>query len=226
MPGDKRRQRSLHIGCSKRGGSSPIETPVLGYPWQIPLEFPIFQTIVAFVVWLGDLPLDPTGRIISLVFLLACAWPAFQIALRLRLPPEAPWLFCALLWSAPIYIFNGRSFLIETAAIFFVFAAIPYAIDLREARPSVYSGIVFALLASLGMLQKVSTAFPILCGLILIFLILHIREHGLHIPDTRRIHYIRLSFHGTCCRHTVVVPLRRKHSCKKPIDRKQRVDDC
>jgi hypothetical protein len=178
----------------KEGWHLAYQTPVLGYPWEIPLEFPLLQTIVAFVVWLGDLPLDATGRTVSLAFLLACAWPGFQIARRLRLPPEASWLFCALLWSAPIYIFNGRSFLIETAALFFVFAAIPYAIDLREARPSLYSAIAFALFASLGMLQKVSTAFPILLGLILIFLVLHIREHGLRIPDKRRLIIFVLAF--------------------------------
>ena len=178
----------------KEGWQLAYQTPVLGYPWEIPLEFPIFQTIVAFVVWLADLPLDPTGRIVSLTFLLACAWPAFQIARRLRLPPEAPWLFCALLWSAPIYIFNGRSFLIETAALFFVFAAIPYAIDLREARPSLYSGIAFAFLAALGMLQKVTTAFPILLGLTLILLVLRIRESGLRVPDRRTLIIFVLAF--------------------------------
>ena len=46
----------------KEGWQLAYQTPVLGYPWEIPLEFPIFQTIVAFVVWLADLPLDPTGR--------------------------------------------------------------------------------------------------------------------------------------------------------------------
>jgi hypothetical protein len=178
----------------KEGWQLAYQTPVLGYPWEIPLEFPIFQTIVAFVVWLADLPLDPTGRIVSLAFLLACAWPAFQIAQRLRLPPEAPWLFCALLWSAPIYIFNGRSFLIETAALFFVFAAIPYAIDLQEARPSLYSGVAFAFLAALGMLQKVTTAFPILLGLTLILLVLRIRESGLRIPDRRTLIIFVLAF--------------------------------
>jgi hypothetical protein len=178
----------------KEGWQLAYQTPVLGYPWQIPLEFPVFQTIVAFVVWLGDLPLDPTGRIVSLAFLLACAWPAFQIARRLLLPPEAPWFFCALLWSAPIYIFNGRSFLIETAALFFVFAAIPYAIDLRVARPNLFSGIAFAFLATLGMLQKISTAFPILFGLTLVLLVLRIREHGLRLPETRTLIILVLAF--------------------------------
>lgn len=178
----------------EEGWRIAYQTPVLGYPWAIPLEFPIYQSIVAIIVWLTNLPLDPTGRIVSFVFLIACAWPAFQVAEKLRLPAVTPWLFCALLWSSPIYIFNGRSFGIETAALFFTFAAIPHALDLREAHPRLNSAFAFTCLSTLGMLQKVTTALPILVVLGGLLLVLQVRDHGLRFPDPRKLLIVLLSF--------------------------------
>ena len=40
------------------GGFFAYLTPVLGAPWTVPMEFPLFQAIVAFVVRVGGLPLD------------------------------------------------------------------------------------------------------------------------------------------------------------------------
>ena len=39
------------------------ETPVVGYPWSIPLEFPVYQIVVASVSGAG-IPLDAAGRIV------------------------------------------------------------------------------------------------------------------------------------------------------------------
>jgi len=125
----------------RQGWSLAYQTPVLGYPWEIPLEFPIYQAIVAFIAALGSIPLDPVGRWVSLVFLVACLWPAWQITRRLDLPPITIWIFAILLLSSPIYLFYGRNFLVETAALFFTFASIPYALDLRAARPKATSGV-------------------------------------------------------------------------------------
>src|SRR5262249_18342164 len=51
-----------------RGG--PIfayETPVLGFPWSIPFEFPLYQLLAAALSLVG-VPLDAAGRIVSFVF--------------------------------------------------------------------------------------------------------------------------------------------------------------
>ena len=169
------------------------ETPVAGYPWSIPMEFPIYQTIVALIAWLGNFQLDSTGRLISFCFLLACAWPAFMIVRRLNLPTQVAWVFCALLWSSPIYLFWGRTFMIETAALFFTVAAIPYAIDLCSPSPSWRSVFLFMLFATLGMLQKVTTTAPLLIVVAFIILATHLRSSGLRIPPWRQIVYVILA---------------------------------
>ncbi|HVT45784.1 MAG TPA: hypothetical protein VMT00_15500 [Thermoanaerobaculia bacterium] len=178
----------------REGWQIPYQTPVLGYPWEIPYEFPIYQTIVAAIARLGGLHLDPVGRLVSFAFLLACAWPAFSTARRLELPPETAWIFSALLWSSPLYLFYGRAFLVETAAVFFTLAAIPYALDLRDSSPSWRSAFLFSAFASLAMLQKLFTAFPMLVVMLLVLLVSHLRTSRFAIPSWRRMAVVTTAF--------------------------------
>lgn len=154
----------------REGWRLDYQTPVAGFPWSIPFEFPLFQFLAALIVQWSGWDLDPVGRLLSFVFLIACAWPAFQIARRLELRRETAVLFCALLWSSPLYLFWGRTFMIETAALFLILAAVPYALDLNRADPGWRSPLLFLCFASLAMLQKVTTAAPVLLVLGLVAL--------------------------------------------------------
>lgn len=170
------------------GGSLlAYETPVGGYPWAIPFEFPIYQALAALIAHLGGFPLDAVGRLVSFAFLIGCAWPALGIARRLTLPRQVVWVFCALLWSSPIYLFWGRAFMIETAALFFAFASIPYALDLRERSPSRTAVLLCALFGTLAGLQKVTTGAPVTIVLGCIWLISWLRREGLRLPSVRDI---------------------------------------
>ena len=79
----------------EEGWSFSYQTPVVGYPWKLPFEFPLYQSVVALVAWAGQWPLEPVGRLVSFGFLLGCAWPAAAIATRLKVPRET--IVCRLL---------------------------------------------------------------------------------------------------------------------------------
>ena len=176
------------------GWQLAYQTPALGYPWQIPFEFPIYQSIVALIAWIGKFPLNSVGRLVSFVFLIACAWPAFQITWRLNLPSQVAWVFCALLWSSPIYLFYGRTFLIETAAVFFIFSAIPYGIDLLNHKFSFSAPILFSIYSTLGILQKITTALPVLIIMALVLIVAYTREHVWLFARWRNVMYVVLAF--------------------------------
>ncbi len=178
----------------KEGWRLAYQTPVLGYPWSIPFEFPLFQSLAALLSRAGGFPLDETGRLLSFAFLLACGWPAFLIARRLDLPPQVAFVFCAFFWSSPAYLFVGRTFMIETIALFFTLMAIPYALDLRRPEPTWPSVLLFALFATLGMLQKVTTAAPVLTIMGLIVLASHIKASRVNLPTRRRVLCIAAAF--------------------------------
>ncbi|HSB95926.1 MAG TPA: hypothetical protein VLC91_05735 [Spongiibacteraceae bacterium] len=146
----------------REGLQWPYQTPVVGAPWAIPFEFPIYQMLVAGLVKATGLALDTAGRLVSYLFLLACCFPAFQIARRLKLDNKCAWIFCCLLLSSPHYLFWGRTFLIEMVALYLTFAAVPYAIDIIYQKPQRRSILLCTLFASLAMLQKATTGGPVL----------------------------------------------------------------
>lgn len=101
-------------------------TPVLGKPWQIPMEVPIFQWIVArgynFLGFEpGDLgALDRVGRLFSAVAWLVCVVPACGIVRWLGANQSLALLAGAILLSSPLYLFWGCAFLIETTGTLLV----------------------------------------------------------------------------------------------------------
>jgi hypothetical protein len=162
------------------------ETPVLGAPWSIPFEFPLYQCAVVSIVRMTGLALDAAGRLASYLFLLACCPPAFQIARRLKLGAQTPWVFCCLLLSSPQYLFWGRTFMVETAAIFCVFAALPHAIDLFAPQPRWRATLTCALFFTLAILQKITTAAPVLLVLGIIGLVHYRQNRARHFSDLLR----------------------------------------
>ncbi len=145
----------------EEGPRLAYQTPVSGYPWAIPQEFPLYQMIAAAVAKAGHLDLDAVGRLLSFAFLVACAWPATVVVERLKLPAATAWSFCALLWSSPLYLFWGRSFMIETAALFFAFASVPFALDLVRGPSTWRSAWICAAFGTLAALQKFTTSAPV-----------------------------------------------------------------
>ncbi|MDI1334721.1 MAG: glycosyltransferase family 39 protein [Lacunisphaera sp.] len=101
-------------------------TPLFGPPWSIPLEFPTYQVCVAGLSSLTSLPLEQTGRLVSILFF-AATLPAIYGLLELaELPPTRRLLVLAVVLSTPVYLFYTRAVMIETTAlcfaVWFVFA--------------------------------------------------------------------------------------------------------
>jgi hypothetical protein len=62
-----------------RGGPwLAYETPVLGFPWSVPIEFPLYQGLVASLRAIG-IPIEIGGRLISFRFYLASLWPLWLL---------------------------------------------------------------------------------------------------------------------------------------------------
>ena len=136
-------------------------TPVLGKPWSVPMEFPLYQWTV---VWLSDstgLELTKAGRTVNLACFYLALPALFLLLGRIGLAWPGRLVALSFVLSCPLYIFYGRAFLIETMALMFaVWFLFGYlkAIELR--RPG---WIVFASLAgSAAGLVKVTTFLFIL----------------------------------------------------------------
>lgn len=123
LPGGEFRQAQTAISTyfikEENNYSLAYPTPVLGPPWSVPMEFPLYQWTVAGWSSLTGLDITRSARMVSLIcFYLTL--PAIFLLLghggvsRLRrLLPLGLILVC------PLYIFYARAFLIEMMALMF-----------------------------------------------------------------------------------------------------------
>src|SRR3954452_9141958 len=102
----------------REGPRLAYETPVLGAPWAIPFEFPLYQYLIAGLRWLG-VSIEVGGRLLSFAFFVATLAPLWILLKELRFKPETFLIVAILFLSAPICISVSRAVFIETTAVFF-----------------------------------------------------------------------------------------------------------
>lgn len=146
----------------KEGFALAYQTPVGGRPWAIPFEFPLYQGIVALIAKTFNLSLDAVGRFVSYLFLLACLWPVAGIYRIFKIKRETFYIFSALLFSSPVYLYWGRSFMIETTALFFTIAFLYYFSFGMRYGFSIRCNAFLLSCATLALLQKSTTALPVM----------------------------------------------------------------
>lgn len=146
------------------------ETPVAGPPWSIPFEFPLYQYLVAHAAKFSGISLGIVGRITSFIFLVMCLVPIRFIIRDLKLPGTVFYIFMALFLSSPLYLYWSRTFMIETAAIFFAVAAIRYFVCIIQKNCSRINVILYIVFIILSILQKATTGLPVLAVLCLVYI--------------------------------------------------------
>ncbi|WP_438479502.1 ArnT family glycosyltransferase [Oleiharenicola lentus] len=94
-------------------------TPVLGKPWSVPMEFPLYQWTVALVSSGTGLGLTQAGRGVSLVCFYLTLPAVFFLLGHLQVRAAHRMVALGLIVTCPLYIFYSRAFLIETMALMF-----------------------------------------------------------------------------------------------------------
>ena len=141
------------------------ETPVLGPPWSIPFEFPLYQWIVASVASLLKTPLNETGRFVSETFFFLSLVMTWLVLAALNVRVVYRLVFLTLILVSPQYVFWSRTFMIESTALFlsmtYLFLACRYTRD-HASSTLLLGGVTGAL----GALVKATTlpAFAIVAG--------------------------------------------------------------
>ena len=147
---------SAHFIQEEHNFSLAYPTPVLGKPWSIPFEFPLYQWTVVAVSNFGDLPLTTAGRLVGAVCFYAGLPALFLLLRRLRLTESNCLVVLSLVLTCPLYIFYARAFLIETMALMFglwYLAALVKTIEQRN-----FGWLILVNLAGIGAgLVKVTT---------------------------------------------------------------------
>ena len=167
--GFRESQTALSAYWLWRGGPwFAYETPVLGAPWSIPFEFPVYQGLVAMLRALG-VPIAVGGRLVAFAAYLGCLWPLWMLSRTLRFSTTTFLTVSAVVLAAPVYLVWGRTVLMETTAVFFgLLWLASVAAFLDRPRWPVALGAFAA--GSLGVLVKSTTfpAFAVVGGLLIL----------------------------------------------------------
>lgn len=101
-----------HLGV----GPGVAPCPLMGPPWRIPMEWPLFQWLAATLTRLS-IPLEVAGRMVALASAAAVVWLASVIGGRFGLDRDLRWIVAALTATSPLMVAYGLSFTIETLAL-------------------------------------------------------------------------------------------------------------
>ena len=125
LPGVEFRQAqtalSAHFIQLENNFSPAYPTPVLGKPWSVPMEFPLYQWTVVAVSNLTGLELTKAGRLVSVACFYLTLPAIFLLLGRMKVAAGRRWWVLAVVLTCPLYIFYSRAFLIETMAMMFSF---------------------------------------------------------------------------------------------------------
>jgi hypothetical protein len=135
------------------------ETPVLGKPWSIPMEFPIYQFIAARVSNISGSNIDHAGRFVASIFFILMLIPIYTIFRFLGIVPKYAILFLSILLVSPFYLFWSRTFMIESTVLFFSFCYLSCSLwgIKKESLNLLISALIFGVLAGV---TKVTTWAP------------------------------------------------------------------
>jgi len=153
----RQHQTALSTYWLREGGYKlDYETPLFGPPWSIPMEFPVYQWIVATASRTLGTPLESTARGVSLLFFLATLPAVYGLAGFFSLTSSRRLLVVSAVLASPTYLFYARTFMIETTALagatWFL-----YAVGRAVRDQSIRWSIAAAALAILAALAKVTT---------------------------------------------------------------------
>lgn len=111
-------QTAISVNYMLKGGDLlKYETPVLGPPWSIPMEFPTYQYLVYVFVKLTGYKLDQAGRFVSMIMFCSALYPFYILSKQLFVSRQSALIAFVILCISPQYIYWSRTFMIESTAL-------------------------------------------------------------------------------------------------------------
>ncbi|WP_290755040.1 hypothetical protein [Henriciella sp.] len=142
--------------------------PVLGPPWTAPMEFPLYQLIVAGLSNLTGLSLEMSGRLLSLLSGTGCLLLTWRMARLLGLSSRLQILIVLLLALSPMFTYWSQTVMIETFALALCLGMSVCAAEFLE-NDRKWPLLLGSLLGIAAALTKVTTFVPFALGLFIYF---------------------------------------------------------
>lgn len=134
------------------------QTPVLGPPWQVPMEYPVFQACAALVSQVFVPNLDIACRLTNIIFFYVSAWFLFLISRTVS--ENSPLSWCVLIFYlySPFTVVWSRASIIDYAAVAFSLAYTYFLITWMNAKSEhQYTWLTALIFGALAYLTKATT---------------------------------------------------------------------
>jgi hypothetical protein len=139
LPGHEFRQTQTAVSATfiqrEHNFSLAYPTPILGKPWSVPFEFPLYQWTVVVTSNATGLPITQAGRLVSILCFYLTLPALYLLLRRLKVAPAHCLVALSFVVLCPLYIFYARAVLIETMALMFgcwYAVTLPLALEKRR----------------------------------------------------------------------------------------------
>lgn|GEM_PF-356647 len=134
-------------------------TPVVGYPWSLPFEFPLYQYLVGKLADGATVSsIDRAGRLVSLAFFIGASWLTHQIVVMRTGDRRAAVLCAGTLLASPLMLFWSRAVMIESTALFFGIAFV-WSMAKAAQSTNLSWAVLATITACIAALVKITTFF-------------------------------------------------------------------
>ncbi len=141
------------------GFRTDYETPVMGAPWAIPIEFPLYQWLAAGLnLFVPGLSLEVSGRIISIFFFYISLLFIYLITGIYVKETKFKLLLLSFILVNPLYIYWSRTFMIESTA-FCLSAGFLWSVLFYNRKGSLVYAALALILGSAAGITKITTLF-------------------------------------------------------------------
>lgn len=187
-------QTALSAYWMTQGGPKFIyETPVTGFPYTIPFEFPLFQWLAAGLSTITGLNVEQSCRVVAFASFLGILYVCYRLAVKLKVNIQTYLVFASLLCLSPLYLYWSSTALIESLSLLLALLWLLFYFRALESRKMLDIALA-TVFGSLAALEKVTT-FPAVVFVGFVATLVHfwpvlkthwksprtiIREHGVH----------------------------------------------
>lgn len=152
-------------------------TPIMGFPWTVPLEFPIFQWLAVGINKISGADLIISGKAVNIVCHLINNLLIIQICRMQKIDKLLPLIGLVFYNLFPFYLVFDSVFLIDSFSLTLNFGAIYFLSRFIETNKILHVSLFF-FFATLTGLSKSTTFIGVLAPITAVLLLLQLIQNG------------------------------------------------
>jgi hypothetical protein len=155
----------------KDGFRIDYQTPIFGKPWAVPMEFPLYQYVVAAGSRFFHANIEFVSRLVSLISFYLLALLTWFFLKAIRISSGAALLVLGFLLLAPLHLFFSRTALMETFSTMLGMGWLFFAVSYFRTRKASHlvTGLLFATAVALSKITTFVVFSFALAGIFLAY---------------------------------------------------------